>query len=144
LAPALSGDGNRINSGTHRESLRTIRIARIVPVLFNPSSGGSRRRAQPSQSKKKGANEETDGIGFVRDLDRSEVGTIIVRVKGEVSSRMPREGDKIKVVEHSTPSGVYEILAQWDSEAGVRVAERATMFRALLPRPLHQKYWFRN
>ena len=32
-------------------------------------------------------------------------------------------GDKSRVVEKSIPSGVYEILAQWDGEAGVWVAE---------------------
>lgn len=31
-------------------------------------------------------------------------------------------GDSIWAVEKSTPSDVYEILAQWDSEAGVWVA----------------------
>ncbi|MCU1334609.1 MAG: hypothetical protein JWO19_190 [Bryobacterales bacterium] len=32
-------------------------------------------------------------------------------------------GDKIRAVEKSTPHGVYEVLAQWDREAGVWVAE---------------------
>ena len=31
--------------------------------------------------------------------------------------------DKIRAVEKTTPPGVYEVLAQWDSEAGVWVAE---------------------
>jgi predicted RNase H-like HicB family nuclease len=32
-------------------------------------------------------------------------------------------GDKMRTVEKSTPHGVYEVLAQWDTEAGVWVAE---------------------
>ena len=31
--------------------------------------------------------------------------------------------DKMSAVEKSTPHGVYEVLAQWDTEAGVWVAE---------------------
>ena len=31
--------------------------------------------------------------------------------------------DKMRTVEKSTPHGVYEVLARWDTEAGVWVAE---------------------
>ena len=34
-----------------------------------------------------------------------------------------RDNDKIRAVEKSVLSGVYEIRAQWDGEAGVWVAE---------------------
>jgi len=43
-----------------------------------------------------------------------------------VSTAVPRHlacRDKIRAVEESTQSGVYEIRAQWDDEAGVWVAE---------------------
>jgi hypothetical protein len=52
-------------------------------------------------------------------------------------------GDKVSVMEKPTSHGVYEIRAQWDSEAGVWVA-RARMSRALLLRPTRLMFWFRK
>ena len=44
------------------------------------------------------------------------------RVKPEVPTNLACR-DKIRLVEKSTPSGVYEIRALWDGDAGVWVAE---------------------
>jgi hypothetical protein len=51
--------------------------------------------------------------------------------------------DKIRAVEKSVLSGVYEIRAQWDGEAGVWVAEPTT-YQALLLKPTLLSFWFRN
>lgn len=39
------------------------------------------------------------------------------------TQRATQAGDKMPVVKNSASNGIYEIRAQWDSEAGVWVAE---------------------
>ena len=51
--------------------------------------------------------------------------------------------DKMRTVEKLTSSRVYEIRAQWDSEAGVW-GQRARMSLALLLKPIRLMLWFRS